>query len=410
MNAVNLASNILEHWEKAHPDVPWINQTISIKANEKNESIAFWKILIQGGSGNYKISIVDGYEKEIDDSFYALSWDLNDSAIILTPNQSCPIIKEIKLQQLGAPQLAKILCLEKPSGSDDALVIFNSRSNEKRLLEYITLRLQHQSEPIAHSLLKALHALINNQNNDLLKQIESKSQILKNPKIINVFLDRYQLEHNAHGLKRTFRFWSLEEKNTYLREVAELIDHLSELSPDKVALGFGAVLGKYREDDLIAHDDDLDVILAFDHSNVSSIASALSLLNRHLQNTAWEVQGHFFSHLWVGLPCGYRVDVFVGLIEINGKLSFYPSARHSLEALQIFPPVKGSLVDVELPFPAEPEPYLERTYGTQWKTPLVAFAHPWDRSQYTDIAGQHVPQTMTTRGEINSNHRRAKGN
>lgn len=409
MSAVDLSKKILGFWENEHPDVPWLHQIVSIKVNAKDSNIIFWKIIIQGGSGNYDIAAIDDHDKKIDDTCYALSIDPNDDAIVLTPGQFCPVIKKITLQQLGPPQLAKILCIEKPKDADDSWVIFNSRSNEKRLLENISLRLQHQSDPVAYPLMKALHALVNLQNTDLLSHLESNSQFVHKTAVMTAFLNRYQLEYNAHGLKKTFRFWHMEEKKTYLREVAELIDHLSDLSPGNVALGFGAVLGKYRENDLIAHDDDLDVILAFDHSKVPTIAIALSLLNRHLQNTSWTVQGHFFSHLWVGLPCGYRADVFVGLIEDKTRLSFYPSARHSLEAQQVFPPIKTSLAEVDLPFPAQPLPYLESTYGPNWQTPLVAFAHPWDRSQYTDISGQHVSKTMTTRGEMVSRQRRAGG-
>lgn len=409
MSTVALSKKIYALWEKEHSDVPWLHQVVSINTNEKNEDIFSWKILIQGGSGTYNIVAIDGQGKEIDEIYYSLSIDPKDDAIVLTPGESCPSINKINILQLGAPQLAKILCIEKPKRTDDSWVIFNSRSNEKRLLERISQCLQHQSEPTAYPLLKALHALINQQNTELLNQLESNSQLINKTGLITPFLNRYQLEYNAHGLKKTFRFWHTDEKKTYLREVAELIDHLSSLSPGKIALGFGAVLGKYRENDLIAHDDDLDVILAFDHSKVPSIATALSLLDQHLHNTAWTVQGHFFSHLWVGLPCGYRADVFVGLIEGSGMLSFYPSARHSLEVQQVFPPIKTSLADVDLPFPAQPHPYLERTYGPDWQTPLIAFSHPWDRSQYVDIAGQHSSKTMTTRGEMVSRQRRASG-
>lgn len=406
MSSINIIKETLKYWESNFSNVPWIDQNLFIDIHHQIEKIESWKIYIQGGSGSYNIVPLDHEKNEIDPKNYELSWDQTDVAIILKPLDHCASISALRIQQINSPQVANILCIEKPQNSNESVVIFNSKTNDLELIEKITERLHRQPEKITTPLLSFLKLLINSDFANLLKLIETHSQLQERVSALNSFLSRYQLEYNAHGLKKTFRHWSSFERSTYLAEVSQLMNHLEQLTPEKVSLGFGAVLGKFRENSLIAHDDDLDVIVGFELEKIPDIASALSAIEQHLSNTPWNVQGKFFSHLWVGLPCGYRVDVFVGLVEDSQKISFYPSKRRNLELKNVYPPIITSLEGVDLPFPAEPHIYLENTYGSEWKKPLVAFSHPWDRSEYSDIAGAHSSKTMVTRGELMTQRRK----
>jgi hypothetical protein len=78
-------------------------------------------------------------------------------------------------------------------------------------------------------------------------------------------------------------------------------------------------------------------------------------------------------------------DVFVGFAE-DERVSWFPSARGNLALSQVFPTRDVTLHGVSCPFPAQPETYLEATYGARWREPDSHFMHPWDRKQYADLA------------------------
>ena len=50
--------------------------------------------------------------------------------------------------------------------------------------------------------------------------------------------------------------------------------------------------------------------------------------------------------------------------------------------------------------PADCEAYLAGTYGAGWRKPDIAFAHPWDRTAYADIAGERAKAPLRTRAEL----------
>jgi len=165
-------------------------------------------------------------------------------------------------------------------------------------------------------------------------------------------------------------------------------------------LGFGAALGLRRDQDLIGHDDDLDILVALPQKEFPSLPAGLSRIEKHLRDNGFKIEGGFFSHLWVRHPDGERCDVFVGLIEDDGRLSFYPSARNSLETDILFPAIRHDLLGQNLPFPRELDEYLLRTYGPGWMIPDIKFEHPWDRSQFKDLDGPRSVPALMTRGEM----------
>jgi hypothetical protein len=155
-----------------------------------------------------------------------------------------------------------------------------------------------------------------------------------------------------------------------------------------------------RDSELIGHDDDIDILVALSIETATNLPDALGMVESYLLQHSFKIEGVFFSHLWVRTPLGERVDVFVGLIENNDCMSFYPSARHSLLYGQVFPAQISELCGVKLPFPRLQEEYLRHTYGENWRQPNSGFAHPWDRSSYSDLDGPRRIPAKRTRGEI----------
>jgi hypothetical protein len=194
-----------------------------------------------------------------------------------------------------------------------------------------------------------------------------------------------QLEWTSHGIRRSFRFWSSEEKRRYVRYALEVAHDLRGLT-DAVAFGFGSVLATVRDGDLIAHDDDLDILVAFDSSEVPTIAAGLKRLHDYLTARNYSVTGDHTAHRWVRKGRNYKVDVFVGLFE-GDSVAWYPGSRAALTRQMMFPPSTGTLLGYECPLPREPLQYLECVYGPSWRVPDAGFKHVWNRKGYADLIG-----------------------
>ena len=189
-----------------------------------------------------------------------------------------------------------------------------------------------------------------------------------------------------HGPQRSFRFWSDAEKDRYLRFTVEVVEALRTLTPH-VSLGFGSVLSAMRDKALIPHDDDLDVIIAFEPHEATTLAEGLARIAAHLEPQGYTVSGSFSAHRHVGRPGRKYIDVFVGLFE-GDQVSWYPGARGALTRDMMFPTRDVPLLGIPVPVPAHPEAYCEAVYGPTWNVPNPDFAHRWDATAYADISGK----------------------
>lgn len=192
-----------------------------------------------------------------------------------------------------------------------------------------------------------------------------------------------ELEWTNHSIRRSFRFWTPEQKVEYLNLTTRVIKDLHKVSP-YVCLGFGSVLGAVRDRDMIPHDDDMDVIVAFERDeNTPTISVALNRISTILIEAGFSVHGDHPTHRNVNRDGGTAVDVFVALIE-EGRVAWYPSSRQGLRIEEVFPPQPVSILGVSTLIPREAEKYLDVTYGSDWRTPIAQWHHPWDLQQYKD--------------------------
>lgn len=197
------------------------------------------------------------------------------------------------------------------------------------------------------------------------------------------YLMERQLEWTNHGILRSFRFWSVEEKQAYLRLTVEVMACCKTVTPH-VALGFGSVLAIMRDNDFVPHDDDMDILVAFPLDAVRQYPEALEMLNTAFESCGLRAHGNYMSHRNVNKNNGKSVDVFVGFIE-DGRVSWFPSRRGNLSVAAVFPARKVDFLGVECEIPADPVAYLEATYGESWRTPIANWNHPWDRSEYASL-------------------------
>ncbi len=197
------------------------------------------------------------------------------------------------------------------------------------------------------------------------------------------------MEWTVHGPQRCFRFWSDKEKARYVESAVEITDALASLTPH-VCFGFGAALSVVRDGALIPHDDDLDIIIAFDPHEAGTLGEGLARVEQHLRPLGYTVTGNFSAHRHVRRPGAKHVDVFVGLFE-GDVVSWYPGARGALTRDMMFPVSSAPLMGVTCSLPRNPLVYLERLYGAGWRHPDANFRHTWDRSAYADLTGRGQP-------------------
>lgn len=198
-------------------------------------------------------------------------------------------------------------------------------------------------------------------------------------------LDPMHMEWNHHGVRRTFRYWTSQEKVRYIKTANAFIAKLREHLSPHVCLGFGSVLSLVRDQDLIPHDDDLDIIIAFNRSECPTLTEGFKRLVSFAAQHGYMVRGYNSkSHRQFIRKGTKKVDVFVGLQE-GDRISWFPQKRRALSMSDVFPPIPAKLLGVECLIPANPIRYLESVYGPKWSKPDPGFSHSWRTTAYDDI-------------------------
>lgn len=198
-----------------------------------------------------------------------------------------------------------------------------------------------------------------------------------------VLLPRQNRLWNPHGIRRTFRFWSREQQQTYIKFTNVILGELQDLTPH-VCMGFGTVLAAVRDRALLPHDDDLDIIISFPIEECPTLTLALQRVSEHLSARGYEIRGDFKSHRQIFLKGRKSIDVFVGLEE-GERVSWNPQPRANLLIKDVFPTMGISLMGIKSPYPRNPYRYLEAVYGPEWRIPNARWFHKWKNDEYADI-------------------------
>lgn len=402
---MKLIEQIRRVWSSKYGVTPWTNQELSIELNQDFNTTQF-QIISDCEPSLIKISISLKKHSKIrfgelpESDLYCVRSDIENSSIYIDLiTITSEDIKSIKIKKGERNfNIHHLVFLSLDQTANQWVVQYNTMEIEKNLSKELDRIGQFSNDRTKTDLFKFINSLLERNFRAAVTIFERSDLLLPLKSELQWFAERYGHQLNAHGLKKTFKFWSDTEKSNYLKNSAEMISCLTEISPH-VCLGFGGVLGLYRDQNLIPHDDDIDILIAFDKSSVSTLGAALSIVENKLSAHDFKVMGHFFSHLWVKASGGKMIDVFVGLAEEDELLSFYPSPRHSLLVNDVFPAQPQELCGVSLPFPRDCLSYLTKTYGKDWDKPDINFHHSWNRAEFQTISGKRDRPIMHTRGE-----------
>ncbi|SDO79743.1 hypothetical protein SAMN04489867_0611 [Pedococcus dokdonensis] len=282
-------------------------------------------------------------------------------------------------------------------GPDGWVVAYDHRARIEQLRQFLTAPAANGASPELAALLPILADTFGGFYEEARKALDALTDVPDPDRaqfrtiVTRTLLADRSMEWTVHGPQRCFRFWSDTEKVRYITSAVEISDALATLTPN-VCFGFGAALSVVRDGALIPHDDDLDIIIAFDPHEARNLNEGLARVEQHLRPLGFTVTGNFSAHRHVRRPGAKHVDVFVGLFE-GDVVSWYPGARGALTRDMMFPTSSAPLMGVTCPLPRNPLVYLEKLYGAGWRHPDPNFRHTWDRSAYADLAGRKPATT-----------------
>lgn len=391
-----------EEWISEYADIPWLTQSLRIPVETTCTSVQFHCIFTN-------IARVPLVELELRDGLHStdsqvLQWDVPENApgllLSLKGIDSRSVTALHFRQNPELIQRSGMVCLQRDLETGEWIVIYNSLERVKALSGKFQSRLKKHPGQLAKGIYQCIDSLL---HDDVKVAVEHLAKVQISPALkpsICALMDRFQLQPNAHGMKRVFRFWTVEEKRCYMQKALDIIQVLRGLT-EQVCISGGAVLGYRREGKLLDHDDDLDIVVGVRPDEYGGIGPTLDVLARCLIEAGYRVKGYFFAHLWIETDAqtGQTLDVFVAILE-DQEASFYPSKRKAMKSDCLFPAALHKLEGMTLPMPANIDGYLDGVYGSSWQQPDPGFAHPWDRSEYAGLSGPRKHEPMWTRGEL----------
>jgi len=180
------------------------------------------------------------------------------------------------------------------------------------------------------------------------------------------WLARRQLEFTPHGLQRTFRFWSQQEKQRAMAITTEVLKSWQEAGIPCFHT-FGTLLGLVREGDLLAHDDDIDAVAVVPVAADETPEQAVAALEQQLQALGHRTAGAYRFHRHVEHR-GFWFDLFVATAR-GEVVTFWGTKIWSTTLDRLLPLQTTELGGLPCVLPRHAEHVVEGIYGCGWRTP-----------------------------------------
>jgi hypothetical protein len=235
------------------------------------------------------------------------------------------------------------------------------------------------------------------QVTELQRLIPAAADVVRFEALVGDFVQRMEAEPSAfpvrllpHGLRRSD--WALSEQ-IYVAALREVLDLLAGLGYPG-AIGYGTLLGAVREGRLIAHDDDVDMMVAMRARDERELDGELDTLVKRLR--ALGVRATItagFQFLKVTAPrAGRPVDVFpvIGAGADSVRLYLRNMRFHDMPRAAILPFATVPFYGQPIEAPRAPEVFLERHFGADWRVP-----NRFSRLHWLGVAGGGTRASQT---------------
>ncbi len=386
-------------WDRDYTDVPWLSNELLVAVSPEFAATAF-EFIFEGVEQMPTVELIwsadaEAVQGEPRVEVTALANAIGINLKLLNFDSS--LLQGFRIKQVAPIRQSNVACLQYDGQQDNWMVVYSSHERTKELRQQVHQLLDSESH---QALRQLIDTLLSRDIKKAQQLLDADLQFRNKAEAEPWLTSRFELDYVLHGLKRTFRYWTDDEKQLYLQDALDVINALQPLSTNTCVFG-GAALGFVRQGELLAHDDDLDVVICLDRAKFPDIGTALEAVTKTLVAAGLEIKGTFFSQLWVGTRSNVAptLDVFIGLVEDDG-ISCYPMPRRALSMQKMFPAQDRPLHGKSIPMPRDITHYLEVDYGRNWQTPDPGHSIEWDRSPYADIAGKRTSLPMSTRREL----------
>lgn len=194
----------------------------------------------------------------------------------------------------------------------------------------------------------------------------------------------YSLAIDKSGrMQRTFSRTSDSMREFILDSVEAVLEDLRAVCGLDAFLAYGCLLGAVRDGRMIGHDSDADLSYYSMHTHPYDIIRENNRVARLMRERGWTIvrMSSADFKVWVKLDDGRRcgIDVF-GSFHIDGAFHLMAGSRGELDRSAILPVSTVTLEGRQIAAPADPERFLEFTYGPGWRVPDPSFKFEYPRS------------------------------
>lgn len=168
-----------------------------------------------------------------------------------------------------------------------------------------------------------------------------------------------------------------KQREQYLEAIKQAIDIFKNLGGELI-LCYGTLLGAIRENDFIAHDDDVDLLLM---NKASSRNEALAIRNNiiaSLRDMGIKVWGYDNDNFHITIN-NCHLDIFICWRE--DEAIFLPMEEMKIRQINTNILLPARLIkfrNADYPAPAKPIGFLEERYGEGWNQSNPYHEFPWE--------------------------------
>jgi hypothetical protein len=191
----------------------------------------------------------------------------------------------------------------------------------------------------------------------------------------------------ALGLRPPGAVWS---------EVARVVERLREYAVEPCVIS-GTLLGLVRDGELIGHDDDVDLAVVLPQEEpAKAVAAWRDFRARAAAEGLLDLEYEELNrpHAKLASAEHVAVDLFPGWCH-QGRAYVWPHTFGDVSRDDLLPLSTMRVHDVDIPLPANPEPFLVANYGQGWQAPDPLFTFDWSaaRARFGDLYAELSPRS-----------------